>query len=114
MISYFLLTVYCTVGAFMAAVIVPFVVFGLSLCFKSCCCPCKCPGQNSSPKSSTQDVSKSERVVVNINNYYQGPVHAVCNLSNIPNSVRAGSNSIPNSNNQGIFVNSGSVNSLIL
>ena len=61
------------------------IVFCLSLCFKSCC---KC--QNSSPsKSSTQDVSKSESCVVNINNYYHSPVHC-----NIPNSVRAGTNSI--------------------
>ena len=93
---------------FVAAVIMPLIVFCLSLCFKSCC---KC--QNSSPsKSSTQDVSKSESCVVNINNYYHSPVHGVFTHCNIPNSIRAGTNSIPNSNNQCIFVNSGSINSL--
>ena len=49
---------------------------------------------------------------MNINNYYQDPVHAVYKLCNIPNLVGAGSNSIPNSNNQGILVNSSSNNSL--
>ena len=102
------LVIISTVGSFIAAVIMPLIVFCLSLCFKSCC---KC--QNSSPsKSSTQDVSKSESCVVNINNYYHSPVHGVFTHCNIPNSVRAGTNSIPNSNNQCIFVNSGSINSL--
>ena len=79
------LVIIYTVGSFVAAVIKPLIVFCLSLCFKSCC---KC--QNSSPsKSSTQDVSKSESCVVNINNYYHSPVHC-----NIPNSVRAGTISI--------------------
>ena len=79
------LVIISMVGLFIAAVIMPLIVFCLSLCFKSCC---KC--QNSSPsKSSTQDVSKSESCVVNINNYYHSPVHC-----NIPNSVRAGTNSI--------------------
>ena len=50
---------------------------------------------------------------MNINNYYQGPVHVVYTLSNIPNLIGAGSNSIPNSNYQGILLNSGSINSLI-
>ena len=79
------LVIISMVGSFVAAVIMPLIVFCLSLCFKSCC---KC--QNSSPsKSSTQDVSKSESCVVNINNYYHSPVHC-----NIPNSDRAGTNSI--------------------
>ena len=79
------LVIISTVGSFVAAVIMPLIVFCLSLCFKSCC---KC--QNSSPsKSSTQDVSKSESCVVNFNNYYHSPVHC-----NIPNSVRADTNSI--------------------
>ena len=91
-----------------AAVIMPLIVFCLSLCFKSCC---KC--QNSSPsKSSTQDVSKSESCVVNISNYYHSPVRGVFTHCIIPNSIRTGTNSIPNSNNQCIFVISGSINSL--
>ena len=102
------LVIISTVGSFIAAVIMPLIVFCLSLCFKSYC---KC--QNSSPsKSSTHDVSKSESCVVNINNYYHSPVHGVFTHCNIPNSVRAGTYSIPNSNNQCIFVNSGSINSL--
>ena len=97
------------VGSFIAAVIMPLIVFCLSLCFKSCC---KC--QNSSPsKPSTQDLNKSESCVVNTNNYYHSPAHGVFTHCNIPNSIRAGTNSIPNSNNQCIFVNFGSIDSLI-